>query len=97
MFSQDQTDLERIGLQIIFVLLILSSIGLIMVYSSSYIYAKDVYGSSAYFFLRQLAYFMIGLSVAFLVSKTKFNFWMKYGLYINLLCTILLISSIIPG
>ena len=69
MFSQDQTDLERIGLQIIFVLLILSSIGLIMVYSSSYIYAKDVYGSSAYFFLRQLAYFMIGLSVAFLVSK----------------------------
>tara|TARA_Y100001954_G_scaffold145387_1_gene154824 strand:+ start:4008 stop:5129 length:1122 start_codon:yes stop_codon:yes gene_type:complete len=96
-FSQDQTDLERIGLQIIFVLLILSSIGLIMVYSSSYIYAKDVYGSSAYFFLRQLAYFMIGLSVAFLVSKTKFSFWMKYGLYINLLCTILLISSIIPG
>ena len=93
----DQTDLERIGLQIIFVLLVLSSLGLIMVYSSSYIYAKEVYGNSAYFFIRQLIYFFIGLCSAYLISKTKFSFWMKYGLYINALCVILLISSIVPG
>ena len=97
MFTKNQTELERIGLQIIFLLLLISSIGLIMVYSSSYIYAKEIYDSSVYFFLRQLLYFAIGLGLAYLVSKTKFSFWIKYGFYINAFCTLLLIFTLVPG
>ncbi len=97
MFTKDQTELERVGLQIIFILLLISSIGLLMVYSSSYIYAKEVYGSSVYFFLKQLIYFAIGLAVAIIVSKTKFSFWIKYGLHINAICTILLILTMVPS
>ena len=97
MFTKDQTELERVGLQIIFILLLISSIGLLMVYSSSYIYAKEVYGSSVYFFLKQLIYFAIGLAVAIIVSKTKFSFWIKYGLHINTICTVLLILTMVPS
>ena len=58
-------------------LLLLITLGIIMVYSASYIYAKESFGSSTHFALKQLSFLVLGASLAFLVSKTKVSFWFK--------------------
>ncbi len=78
-------------------LLILNIVGIVMVYSSSYIYAKDIHGSPTYFVIKQLAYLMISISLAFVISKTKFEFWLKYSYFINFLMTIVVALTFVPG
>ncbi|MFW5887661.1 MAG: putative lipid II flippase FtsW [Bacteriovoracia bacterium] len=72
-------------------------IGIVMVYSSSYIYAKEVLGSSSHFLIRQLTYAILGVAVAFVVSRTKFVLWYKYAFVINWLISLVLIMTFIPS
>lgn len=71
-------------------------IGIIMVYSSSYIYSKEVIGSSTHFLFKQLVFLTIGLSGAFFVSKTKASFWYKHIYKINWAATFLLALTFSP-
>jgi cell division protein FtsW len=79
------------------VTLLIILFGLIMVYSSSYIYAKEIYGASSYYFSRQLIFIIVGIVLAFVVSKTKIDFWLKYGVQINFAIMGLILLSFIPG
>lgn len=65
-------------------------VGIIMVYSSSYMFAKETIGSSTHFFYKQLIYLAIGSSLAFLLSKTKLSFWYKNIYKINIVAVFLL-------
>lgn len=94
------TNIEQLdrSIKTFFVILaILIIIGVIMVYSSSYLYAKEIFGSSTHFFFRQLVFLLFGIILAFTVSFTRFNFWPKYGFYINIGCTLLVILTFFPG
>ncbi|MDC1173865.1 putative lipid II flippase FtsW [Bacteriovoracaceae bacterium] len=79
------------------ILSLIVALGIIMVFSSSYIYAKETFGSSAYFFYRQLIYLSISVGLCFIVSKTKVSFWTKYGFVFQSLMMILLILTFVPG
>ena len=70
--------------------------GIIMVYSSSYFYAKETFGSSVYFFYRQFLFLLIGILVAFITGQTRFSFWIRYGHYFHYLVVILLVFTFIP-
>tara|TARA_R110000868_G_scaffold55424_5_gene172312 strand:+ start:1488 stop:2702 length:1215 start_codon:yes stop_codon:yes gene_type:complete len=94
LFSRDS---DRFRAPFILVTTILVVIGAIMVYSSSYIYAQETYGNSAHYFTRQLIYLGIALVGAFIVSKTKFRFWLKYGHVFNWMVTALILMTFIPG
>lgn len=72
-------------------------IGIIMVYSSSYIYAKEVFGRSSYFFSRQAFFSSIGVLIAFVLSFSKFSFWEKKFFFLHLVITFFLLLTIIPG
>ena len=76
---------------------LLLATGLIMVLSTSYIYASEHYNNSYYFVFRQIFFVFFGLSLAFLISKTRVSFWFKYSLHVHLLCTFLLILTFFPG
>lgn len=52
-------------------------LGIVMVYSSSYIYSKETFGTSTHFFFKQGLFVLIGAAMAFILSKTKMNFWFK--------------------
>lgn len=78
-------------------LVVVSITGVIMVYSSSYIYATEVYQNSSYFFVRQLIFLSIGAALAFVVSRTRYDFWLKYSTGINLFISIALVLTFIPG
>ncbi len=68
-----------------------------MVYSSSYIYAKEVYGDSAHYFIRQLIFLAVSFVGALVVARTKFRFWIKYGPVLNWMVTALIVMTFIPG
>ena len=72
-------------------------LGVVMVYSSSYIYARDIYNNSSHYFYRQLVYIGIGIPVCWVVSKTKVSFWLKYGWFFHLVITLFLACTLIPG
>lgn len=79
------------------ILAVLILIGIVMVYSSSYMYAKEVMGSSIYFFIRQIVFSFLGLALGYLISKTRFQFWFKHSYKINLFVTTLVLLTFIPG
>lgn len=76
---------------------IILGIGLIMVYSSSYLYGKETFGSSLHFLSKQLVFSFIGIGLLVLISKSKLSFWIKYSIHINLGWTVLLALTFIPG
>ncbi|MBP9673766.1 MAG: putative lipid II flippase FtsW [Bacteriovoracaceae bacterium] len=76
---------------------ILVLVGIVMVYSASYIYAKESFGSSSYFFIRQLIYCLLGLGLGFILSLSKFSFWYKHALIIHYFFILLLLLTFIPG
>lgn len=71
-------------------------IGIIMVYSSSYIYSKEVLGSSTHFLFKQIAFMTIGIAGAFILSKTKASFWYKHIYKVNWALTVLLALTYSP-
>ena len=75
----------------------LSIIGVIMVYSSSMIWAEYKNGSSLYFLIRQLIFFLSGLAIYFFIIKVDTLIYQKYKNVILLIAIILLIIVLIPG
>jgi cell division protein FtsW len=78
-------------------LILICFVGLLMVYSSSYIYAKEEFGTSLYFIKKQLFFCTIGVVTCLIISKSKINFWIKYSLPISLFFFALLAMTQVPG
>lgn len=97
MMEEKIEDLLQTTKIVIIIALTLAVIGVVMVYSSSYILAQELFGSSSYYFIKQIIFLSLGTCIAFIVSKTKVSFWLKYGHYINWIITALLLATFIPG
>ena len=87
----------RFGRYFLVALAVLVFFGLVMVFSSSYIYAKETYGGPYYFVLRQLIFLVLGIGVMIGAAKVKFSFWLENAFYLNLGLLILLILTLIPA
>jgi cell division protein FtsW len=85
---------DYILLATIFLLL---TIGIIMVFSSSYIMAYKWYGNSFYFFTRQAAYSVIAIVVFFIALRIDYHIWRKFAIPILLLSIFLLTMLYLPG
>jgi cell division protein FtsW len=93
----DFNEVDRLTRYFLISLTILVIVGVIMVFSSSYIFAKEHYGTSVYFFLKQLIFVSVGAFGAWIISRTKFSFWVKYAFFIHLISTFLLLLPFMPG
>ena len=87
---------HRSGKKFFLVLSIVCVFGVIMVLSSSYMYAKEAYDNSLYFFFRQLSHLALGCGMAFFIYKTKYTFWIKYGYPIHFLATLIMALTLVP-
>ena len=83
--------------KIFIVTIILSLIGLIMIYSSSYIWAEFKYGNPYKYAISQGVFLIMGIFLMIIFSKTDYNLYKKYSNKFLLLCFILLILVLIPG
>ncbi|MGN1372125.1 MAG: putative lipid II flippase FtsW [Candidatus Coprovivens sp.] len=77
--------------------IILILFGILMVYSSSSIWAEYKYNDSFRFVRSQTIFFLIGLISIFITSKINPNLLEKYSNKILLICFILLVLVLIPG
>lgn len=75
----------------------LISIGLIMIYSSSYIWADYKFGDSLKYVKQQAIFIMLGYVILYIIMKLEPSFFYKYSKLFLIGSFILLILVLIPG
>jgi cell division protein FtsW len=80
----------------------LIAFGLIMLYSASFDFSFNEYGSSSYMFLRQVRWLGVGILAAFVLSVFDYHHWRRLIVFamlgtIGLLITVLFINEIRLG
>jgi cell division protein FtsW len=76
---------------------ILILLGVVMVYSSSYLFAADTFGKSYYFLLKHVAFIISGLFLALIISRFPFNTWFAKLEFFHAVVIVLMILTFIPG
>src|SRR5690625_2683680 len=87
----------KIDKPLLFATLTLIIFGIIMVYSSSNVWALYKYNDSFKFVKSQILFFLIGLILIYLLQKINPSLYEKYANHLLFLCFILLILVLIPG
>jgi cell division protein FtsW len=76
---------------------VLNVVGLVMILSASSVAALSNYGSSWYFFNRQLAWALCG-AVAFVVAaRVDYHVWRRWAPYVLVATIVLLLAVLVPG
>ena len=75
--------------------LILLTVGLVMLYSSSYAFSYNQYGNSYKFITRQALFAAVGVVVMLVVSRIDYHFWRKFAWGLYALSTVMLIVLLI--
>lgn len=74
----------------------LMGIGLVQIYSASYIYATDTYNNGLFFFQKQLLFVVIGLCLMLSISLLSRDWILPLGIIIFSISLFLLILTLIP-
>ncbi|MCK9431731.1 MAG: putative lipid II flippase FtsW [Candidatus Omnitrophica bacterium] len=85
----------RINLLTVSVILV--CVGIVMIYSSSSIYAWERYGDSFYFLRRHLFFLFAGVALAFLAMIVDYHFLKKHAHHMIWLALALLVLVLVPG
>ena len=88
---------KRIEVTLFISIIILSLFGILMIYSSSYIWAEYKYNDPYKYLKNQVLFFMIGVILMIIVSKIDYKKYFKYANKILIVCITLLILVLIPG
>ena len=100
--SPGADDRGMVDVPFLALVLLLSAIGLLMMFSASYVRANYETGNSVYYFVRQLTFVGIGLVIMFVASRFSCHLWQKlakivYGLSIVLLVAVLVVGESAGG
>jgi len=88
---------KRVELTLFISVILISLFGVIMIYSSSYIWAEYKYNDPYKYLKNQSLFFCIGIVLMMIVSKIDYRKYFKYSNKILLICILLLILVLIPG
>ncbi|WP_374031141.1 putative lipid II flippase FtsW [Bdellovibrio bacteriovorus] len=75
----------------------LLGIGLVQVYSSSFIFAIESYGDGLFFFKRQLIFTILAMGVLVTTIHVPFRYIEKYGWALWLVATLGVLATFVPG
>lgn len=89
--------MKKFDLVLFISVILICLFGILMVYSSSNIWAAYRFDDSYKFLKSQLLFFIVGLILIYIIQKIKPELYEKYANKILLLCLILLILVLIPG
>ena len=88
---------KKYGYYLFIVSIILIIFGIIMIYSSSSVWALYKFNDSFKYVKHQILFFIIGLIIIYFINKLNSNLYYKYATHIFIVCFILLILVLIPG
>lgn len=80
-----------------FTIILLSLFGILMVYSSSCIWAEYKFQDAFHYVKYQSFFFLVGLILMLFIAKIPYSYYYKYANFLLLISLILLILVIIPG
>lgn len=89
--------MRKINITLCIAVILISLFGLLMIYSSSYIWAEYKFDDAFKYVKNQGLFLIIGLILMFLISKVNFENYYKYSNKIFLICFILLILVLFFG
>lgn len=90
-------DIVKIDKWLLGTVLILMLFGLIMIYSSSYIWAEYKFNNSFHYVINQGVFIIIGIILMLIVSKIDYQIYYKNANILLLSALVLLILVLIPG
>lgn len=82
---------------LLFSVIVLSIFGIIMIYSSSYIWSEFKYDDPYKYVKNQFIFFIIGSILMVIISRINYKIYYKYAKVLLIMCIILLILVLIPG
>jgi len=88
---------RKTRINLLTVSVVLVCIGIVMIYSSSSIYAWEKYGDSFYFLKRHLSFLAVGILLAFLAMVIDYRLFRKYSHWLIWIALFLLVLVLIPG
>ena len=91
-FSPARNSARSVDIPLLLTVVALVVFGLIMLYSASFDFSFNEYGSSTYMFLRQVKWLGLGIVLAFVLSLFDYHHWRKVVL-LAMLATIGLLLS----
>jgi cell division protein FtsW len=90
-------NLSRLDRGLLLVVFALMGIGLVQVYSSSFVFATESRGDSLFFFKRQLFFSLLAAMVLIATALVPFRWIQKYGWTLWLLAAAGVTATLIPG
>jgi len=82
---------------LLIVTLTLLTVGLIMVYSASAVWAEYKFNDSFFFAKRQILFAVVGIAAMFFIMNVNYWTWRTHAKTILLVCFVLLVLVLIPG
>lgn len=88
---------EKINFKLLFLILLVVSMGTIMVFSASYPYALAHYGDGYYYIIRHSVFLVVGIASMLLFSFVPVKFIKKASVWFYAICVLLLIIVLFGG
>ena len=88
---------RRVDQLILVVVFLLLGIGIVQVYSSSYIYATEVRGDGLFYFKRQLIFALGGMLALMASAWTPWSWWKNLGPWMWGLASLGILATFVPG
>ena len=88
---------NNIDLLLLFAVIIISIFGVVMIYSSSSVWAEYKFNDPYKYLKLQSIFLVIGLILMFIISKISYTYYLNKANIILLVCFFLLILVLIPG
>lgn len=100
--SRSKNLVRGVDMPLLLTVVALMVFGLIMLYSASFDFSFNAYGSSSYMFVRQVRWLGVGILLAFLLSLLDYHQWRRLAVFailstIGLLVSVLFINEIRLG
>src|SRR5512143_1443637 len=97
--SSTRNPMRGVDMPLVLTVIALLVFGLIMLYSASFDFSFNEYGSSSYMFMRQVRWLGVGLLIAFIASRFDYHHWRRLVVVamlgtIGLLIVVLVINEI---
>ena len=88
---------KNIGIYLFVLVILFSIFGLVMIYSSSYVWSLYKFNDSFHYIKLQGLFLLIGIIFMIVISKIDYKLYYKYASMIFIICLILLVLVLIPG
>ena len=94
---EQQLSRGPMDLPFLMLVVMLTAIGVIMVFSASYATALHEGRSATYYFIRQAIFAVAGLAAMYIISKINYQHFRWMSVFILGLALVLLVAVLIPG